>query len=177
MRWPEEFSAAVGTRGFAREVASVLARATEKGLGSVRLRELGLSDGRPDLVAAALFMEQYEVILGDENAIDYPGLIATAVGQLQDPEQGLRDRLRARYQHVFVDEYQDTDPSQVALLRALAGDGRNLTVVGDPHQSIYAFRGAQVRGILDFPTEFPQRDGSPADVVVLGPRAGSGPGS
>ncbi len=68
---------------------------------------------------------------------------------------------------MFVDEYQDTDPGQVALLRQLAGDGRNLTVVGDPHQSIYGFRGAEVRGILDFPRDFPHPDGAPAEVVAL----------
>jgi superfamily I DNA/RNA helicase/RecB family exonuclease len=66
-----------------------------------------------------------------------------------------------------VDEYQDTDPGQVDLLRAIAGDGRNLTVVGDPHQSIYGFRGAEVRGILEFPTAFRQADGRPAPVVAL----------
>ncbi len=78
-----------------------------------------------------------------------------------------RHELRARFSHVFVDEYQDTDPGQVALLRALVGDGGNLTVVGDPHQSIYGFRGAEVRGILEFPTAFPRRDGRRADVVAL----------
>ena len=83
-----------------------------------------------------------------------------------DPPGGDRGRGPPRraagpLRHVFVDEYQDTDPGQVALLRALAGDGRNLTVVGDPHQSIYGFRGAEVRGILDFPTAFPRRDGAP----------------
>jgi superfamily I DNA/RNA helicase/RecB family exonuclease len=78
-----------------------------------------------------------------------------------------RDELRAEFGHVFVDEYQDTDPGQVALLRQLAGDGRNLVVVGDPHQSIYAFRGAVVRGILDFPTQFPTSSGAPAPVTVL----------
>jgi hypothetical protein len=78
-----------------------------------------------------------------------------------------RSELRERFSHVFVDEYQDTDPGQVALLRALAGDGRNLVVVGDPHQSIYAFRGAEVRGILDFPRQFPTVSGAPAPTVVL----------
>ena len=79
----------------------------------------------------------------------------------------IRADLRSRFAHVFVDEYQDTDPSQVRLLRALAGDGRDLTVVGDPDQSIYAFRGAEVRGILDFPRAFPRRDGTPAETVAL----------
>jgi superfamily I DNA/RNA helicase/RecB family exonuclease len=95
---------------------------------------------------------------------------------LQDPGQPVRDELRRRYTHVFVDEYQDTDPAQVALLRAIAGDlesgpsapARELVVVGDPHQSIYAFRGAEVRGILEFPTVFRRADGEPADTVVLG---------
>ena len=68
---------------------------------------------------------------------------------------------------MFVDEYQDTDPGQVDLLRALAGDGADLVVVGDPHQSIYGFRGAEVRGILEFPDEFRRTDGSPAPVVSL----------
>jgi hypothetical protein len=80
-----------------------------------------------------------------------------------DRGRGAPRRAARAVPHVFVDEYQDTDPGQVALLRALAGDGRNLTVVGDPHQSIYGFRGAEVRGILEFPTEFPRADGSPAD--------------
>ncbi len=108
-------------------------------------------------------MGQYLDVLDSLSAIDYPDLIVRAVGLAGRH----RDELRARFQHVFVDEYQDTDPSQVALLRELAGDGRDLTVVGDPHQSIYGFRGADVRGILDFPATFPRPDGAKADVVVL----------
>ena len=115
-------------------------------------------------MAAGQFLGQYLDILGDLSAIDYPDLIARAVIEAQVH----RDDLRARFSHVFVDEYQDTDPSQVALLQAIAGDGRDLTVVGDPDQSIYGFRGADVRGILDFPAEFPRSDGSPAPVIALG---------
>jgi superfamily I DNA/RNA helicase/RecB family exonuclease len=165
--WPPALGAALETRGFARELGALMARTTERGLGSQRLRELGEAEGRPELVAAADFMEQYDAVLGSLNALDYPSLIADAVAMLQDPEHPARGDLRAQYSHVFVDEYQDTDPSQLALLRAVAGDGRNLTVVGDPMQSIYGFRGAQVRGILQFPTMFPRRDGGKADVVVL----------
>ncbi|MGW5637168.1 ATP-dependent helicase, partial [Streptomyces sp. NPDC003832] len=65
------------------------------------------------------------------------------------------------------DEYQDTDPSQVRLLHALAGGGRTLVAFGDPDQSIYAFRGADVNGILDFPAAFPRVGGRPAPVAVL----------
>ena len=165
--WPPSLAAALETRGFARELGALMARTTERGLGSRRLRDLGISEDRPELVAAADFMEQYDAVLGSLNALDYPSLIADAVAMLQDPDHPARADLRAQYSHVFVDEYQDTDPSQIALLQAIAGDGRDLTVVGDPHQSIYGFRGADVRGILQFPTMFPRADGGRADVVVL----------
>ena len=82
--------------------------------------------------------------------------------------------LAGRYDAVFVDEYQDTDVAQVRLLRALAGGGRTLVAFGDPDQSIYAFRGADVGGILTFPEVFPRRDGSPAPVSVLGTSRRSG---
>ncbi|MDN5892563.1 MAG: ATP-dependent helicase [Nocardioides sp.] len=161
--WPEGLRRAVNTRGFAREVQGVLARAREKGLDGVALRDLGLAEGLPEFVAAGLFLDQYLKILDFQGAIDYPDLIRRAAEEAERH----RDELRARFQHVFVDEYQDTDPGQVALLRTLIGDGGDLTVVGDPHQSIYGFRGAEVRGILEFPTAFPTRSGAPADVVAL----------
>ncbi len=164
VRWPDAFQPAVGTRGFAREVHAVLSRARERGLDPVDLVRLGRTEGLPELEAAGLFMEQYLNVLGDESAIDYPDLVARAVIEAE----AHREELRARFGAVFVDEYQDTDPSQVRLLRALAGDGRDLVVVGDPDQSIYGFRGADVRGILDFPREFPRADGGPAPVVALG---------
>ncbi len=163
--WPPAYDRALGTRGFAREVQAVLSRAREKGLDPVDLKELGQQADAPELVAAATFMQQYHVILDDQSSIDYPELIYRAVQLAEQP--AVRAELRARFAHVFVDEYQDTDPSQVRLLRALAGDGRDLTVVGDPDQSIYAFRGAEVRGILDFPRSFTRRDGRPADTVAL----------
>ena len=166
VRWPDSLSAALRTRGFAREVQAVLARAQEKGLGYEGLRRLGLDEQLPELVAAAELMRQYVDVVDTDNLIDYPGLIAEAVG-LVTTRPDVRDDLRRQFRHVFVDEYQDTDPSQVALLQALAGGGRDLVVVGDPDQSIYAFRGADVRGILDFPDQFRQVDGSPADVTAL----------
>src|SRR3954469_16613865 len=178
--WPDAIAGAIGTRGFATEVAQVLARAQEKGLGWEALRDLGRREALPEFVAAAAFMEQYDVVSGSQNFLDYASLIATAVRMLQDPDQPVRNELR-RYTHVFIDEYQDTDPAQVALLRAITGDhalagpGRELVVVGDPHQSIYGFRGAEVRGILEFPATFRRSDGGPADTVVLGTTRRFGP--
>ena len=85
----------------------------------------------PEFEVAGLFMQQYLQVLGFSNSFDYADLIARA-GQLADEH---RDDVRRRFAQVFVDEYQDTDPAQVDLLRSLAGDGRDLTVVGDPDQS------------------------------------------
>ncbi|GAB3199481.1 ATP-dependent DNA helicase [Nocardioides hungaricus] len=161
--WPESLARALGTRGFAREVHAVLSRAREKGLDGAGLTALGEAEGLPEYVAAGLFLDQYLTNLDSQGATDYADLIRRATIEAE----AHRDELRARIRAVFVDEYQDTDPGQVALLRALAGDGRDLVVVGDPHQSIYGFRGAEVRGILEFPTAFPRADGAPAGVVAL----------
>jgi superfamily I DNA/RNA helicase/RecB family exonuclease len=161
--WPPELDRAVETRGFAREVQMVLSRAREKGMESADLVTLGRQEGRPELVAAGLFLADYLTNLDDQSATDYADLIRRAVIEAHLH----RDELRRQFRHVFVDEYQDTDPGQVDLLRAVAGDGGDLVVVGDPHQSIYAFRGAEVRGILEFPTAFPRADGTPAPVVSL----------
>jgi superfamily I DNA/RNA helicase/RecB family exonuclease len=164
IRWPESLRRAVGTRGFAREVQAVLARAREKGLEGDDLVRLGTDHGVPEYVAAGHFLEQYLTVLDHRGAIDYSDLIRRA-GLVAEEH---REQLRARYDHVYVDEYQDTDPSQVALLQSLAGNGRHLVAVGDPHQSIYAFRGADVRGILEFPSAFPRLDGTRSEVAVLG---------
>ena len=163
MRWPESFDRALETRGFAREVQTVLSRAREKSMDGAALAALGREHDLPAYVAAGLFLERYLDILDDQSATDYADLIRRAVIEAHVH----RDDLRRQFRHVFVDEYQDTDPGQVDLLRALAGDGGDLVAVGDPHQSIYGFRGAEVRGILEFPTDFPRADGTPAEVVSL----------
>ncbi len=163
VQWPARLDVARRTRGFAREVADVLARAREKDHEGADLVALGVQEDVPEFVAAGHFLEQYLTVLDQQGAIDYPDLVRRAVLVAQRHAPALRDEFR----HVFVDEYQDTDPGQVALLQALAGGGGNLTVVGDPHQSIYGFRGAEVRGILDFPAEFRHLDGRAGDVVAL----------
>ncbi len=76
---------------------------------------------------------------------------------------------------MLVDEYQDTDPAQEALLHALAGDGRELIAVGDPDQSIYAFRGADTHAMGRFPDLFRTPDDRPASVIALRTCRRSGP--
>lgn len=165
VRWPSRLEHALRTRGFAGEVRAVLSRARDLGLDPSDLYAAGRAAARPEWAAAAAFMEQYLDVLDSSSALDYAELVHRAV--LLMSSESVQRELRNRFSAVFVDEFQDTDPSQVRLLQALAGDGRDLVVVGDPDQSIYAFRGADVRGILDFPDKFRRADGKPADVVAL----------
>nr|WP_267899092.1 ATP-dependent DNA helicase [Streptomyces corynorhini] len=165
VRWPDELRACLTTRGFADEVRAVLARSRELGLGPDALAAFARRTGRPDWGAAAAFLAEYLDVLDLQGVLDYAELVHRAVLLAERPE--VAARIVDRYDAVFVDEYQDTDPAQVRLLHAVAGRGRTLVAVGDPDQSIYAFRGADVNGILDFPDAFPRSDGRPAPVEVL----------
>ena len=75
--------------------------------------------------------------------------------QLLDTQPDVRDSYQERFRYIMVDEYQDTNTVQFKLVRLLAGKYRNLCVVGDDDQSIYKFRGANIRNILDFEKEYP----------------------
>lgn len=174
VRWPDELRACLTTRGFADEVRAVLARSRELGLGPDALAAFARRTGRPDWSAAASFLAEYLDVLDMQGVLDYAELVHRAVLLASRPE--VAEQLAGRYDVVFVDEYQDTDPAQVRLLEALAGQGRTLVAFGDPDQSIYAFRGADVNGILDFPYTFPGQDGRPARVEVLTTSRRSGDG-
>ncbi|WP_413752790.1 ATP-dependent helicase [Streptomyces sp. R-74717] len=174
IRWPDELRACLTTRGFADEVRAVLARSRELGLGPDALTDFARRTGRPDWGAAAEFLAEYLDVLDAQGVLDYAELVHRAVLLAECPE--VSALLAGQYDAVFVDEYQDTDPAQVRLLHALAGNrgsapgaggGRDLIAFGDPDQSIYAFRGADVNGILDFPEMFRRADGAPAPVGVL----------
>lgn len=95
------------------------------------------------------------------SVLDYDDLLLYWHALMQHP--ALAHDVGRRFDHVLVDEYQDTNRLQAAILTAMKPDGRGLTVVGDDAQSIYSFRSAEVRNILDFPEQFP----SPARVVAL----------
>jgi superfamily I DNA/RNA helicase/RecB family exonuclease len=165
--WPDRLRPALETRGFAEELRDFLMRAQERGMGPDELAALGRDRDRDDWVAAAGFLDRYtgRFDIAPVPTLNYAELVRVAANLLSDP--GVRERERAAHEAVFVDEYQDTDPAQEELLRALAGDGRDLVAVGDPDQSIYAFRGAEVRGILDFPRRFPTGRRTEAPVVAL----------
>jgi DNA helicase-2/ATP-dependent DNA helicase PcrA len=104
---------------------------------------------------------EYQARLVKAGAMDFDDLLGQAVRLLQTQPDVL-EHYRTRFKHVLVDEYQDTNRAQNELVTLLAGTHRNVCVVGDSDQSIYRFRGADVRNILDFERAFPD-----ATVVVL----------
>ncbi|ANT50904.1 ATP-dependent helicase [Mesorhizobium amorphae] len=89
-----------------------------------------------------------------QNVLDYDDLLLYWAQMAAEPE--IAAHLSGRFDHVLVDEYQDTNRLQASILTALKPDGSGLTVVGDDAQSIYSFRAAEVRNILDFPKQFAQ---------------------
>jgi len=96
-----------------------------------------------------------------QNVLDYDDLLLYWAQMMGDPE--IAAEIGGRFDHVMVDEYQDTNRLQASVLLALKPDGKGLAVVGDDAQSIYSFRAATVRNILDFPASF----SPPAEVVTL----------
>lgn len=171
--WPSSFAAALPTRAFAAEVRSVIARARQLGLDPDQVAETGVRAGRADWTAVGEFFEEYLTVLDAEQVMDYAELVHRCRLLLTDPY--VRDTLRAEFGSVLVDEYQDTDPAQVAVLHALAGDGRDLVAFGDPDQSIYAFRGADAGTTAAFGPRFRTRDGDPAPVLALAATRRFGP--
>jgi DNA helicase-2/ATP-dependent DNA helicase PcrA len=103
----------------------------------------------------------YEKRMLEANAMDFDDLLVRTVNALELFEE-VRERWRRTFRHVLVDEYQDTNHAQYRLLQLLASEHGNLMVVGDEDQSIYGFRHADIRNILDFEQDFPE-----AEVVKL----------
>lgn len=162
--WPRELRGALHTRGLASELQRLMASARALGMDSVDVETVGRRLDRADWQSAGRFFDEYTSVAALENTIDHTDMTFQAVRLLGDPD--VRQRWRDRFRLVVVDEYQDTDPLQVRFLTALAGEGRDLVAVGDPYQSIYGFRGADVRGIIDFQDEFGV-DGGAAPAIVL----------
>jgi DNA helicase II / ATP-dependent DNA helicase PcrA len=110
---------------------------------------------------AAEIYATYQRLLAGANALDFGDLLLLAV-ELFERFPEVRRHYQERWQYVLVDEYQDTNHVQYRLVNQIAGGHRNLCVVGDPDQSVYGWRGADIRNILDF-----ERDFADARVVVL----------
>jgi DNA helicase-2/ATP-dependent DNA helicase PcrA len=110
-------------------------------------------DDEYDEIAKEVF-PKYQAMLRSFRAYDFDDLVCEVVRLFRDKEH-LRDRWQDRFQHVLVDEYQDTNRAQLELLLTLASKHKNVCVVGDDDQAIYGWRGADVRNILEFEQHFP----------------------
>ena len=102
----------------------------------------------------ARVFERYTALLGANGGLDFDDLLLRAL-ELVENVTDVRERYQTRYRHVLIDEFQDTNLVQYRLARAWAGGSGNLTVVGDPDQSIYSWRAADIRNILHFDRDYP----------------------
>jgi superfamily I DNA/RNA helicase/RecB family exonuclease len=161
--WPITLRGLLATRSFADEVADFLLRAREHLLDPPALAQRAAE--RPEWRALPAFLERYTAALREHHRIDYGTLQATAVELLEDP--GIAASVAEQFRYVLVDEYQDTTIAQARLLRGLYSGTRNLTAAGDPYQSIYSFRGAEVGNIAAFPETFSDHEGRAARRIVL----------
>ncbi len=118
-------------------------------------QEVYLQSGDPKTEKVAHIYEEYRKELRKANALDFDDLLLETV-RLLKAVPSVRDYYNRRYQYVMIDEYQDTNRPQYELMRLLAGTHHNICAVGDEDQSIYSWRGADIRNILEFEKDFPE---------------------
>ena len=118
-------------------------------------QEVYLQSGDPKTERIAHIYEEYRKELRKANALDFDDLLLETARLLKSSSD-VRDYYNRRYQYILIDEYQDTNRPQYELMRMLAGEKHNVCAVGDEDQSIYSWRGADIRNILEFEKDFPE---------------------
>lgn len=118
-------------------------------------QEYYLNSADPTSERVAHIFESYRKELRKANALDFDDLLLEAVRLLKSSAE-VRQRYNRRYRYLLIDEYQDTNRPQYELMKLLAGENKNVCVVGDEDQSIYSWRGADIRNILEFEKDFPE---------------------
>ena len=118
-------------------------------------QELYLQSSDPTTEKVAHIFQEYKKELLRANALDFDDLLLEAMRLLKSSAE-VRDYYNRRFQYILVDEYQDTNRPQYELMRMLAGSRHNICAVGDEDQSIYSWRGADIRNILEFEKDFPE---------------------
>ena len=141
-----------------RSLLSAISRAKSQLLGPNALA--AKADGYYDEVVHRVFAA-YQASLARSHGVDFDDLLGKAVELFRRAPE-VRDRWQERFVHFMVDEFQDTNTAQYEIARLLAGKYRNLAVVGDPDQSIYSWRNADIRNILSFKKDYPD-----ATIVAL----------
>ncbi len=133
-------------------VAAAISRAKDALVGPEEFQRRARD---PRSLQVAEIYKLYQRKLHQNNALDFGDLIMYAVQMLEGDAEA-RDYYQQRFLHILVDEYQDTNHAQYRLIKLLGGLHRNVTVVGDADQSIYAFRGADITNILNFEADYPE---------------------
>ena len=136
-----------------RTILSAISSAKNELVGVQEYETQAMGDFRKQKVAAAY--REYQNILKKNNAMDFDDLIMNAV-ELFKACPDVLEYYQKRFRYIMVDEYRDTNTAQFQLIRLLAEGSRNICVVGDDDQSIYKFRGANIRNILDFEKYYPE---------------------
>ncbi len=178
--WPESLGPALHTRAFAGQLRDLLLRCAERGVDPAGLAGYARRAARPEWLAAARFMREYEQVQALRDATGRAGVaydnaeLVRAAAELLADVPELADAERRRLAAVYVDELADTDPAQVELLHLVAGDGAHLVAFGDPDSSTYGFRGAAPEIVRDFPDRFGTPLG-PAPVTALTTSYRAGP--
>jgi DNA helicase-2/ATP-dependent DNA helicase PcrA len=134
---------------------SLLSGARDRGISPMDFARARRIQNTPEAKLAARYHDDYVRRLQESGAVDFPGLLLHL--------RTIRDAFAHRWEHIIVDEYQDTNAVQDEIVTAFSRVSRNLCAVGDEQQSIYGFRGAQIENILSFP----QRWGTDARIVAL----------
>ena len=141
-----------------RAVLGAISRAKSE-LATPAAYSASVRDYFGEVVARAY--ERYQTLLEENNALDFDDLIMRTVALFREHD-AVREKYQQRFLHALIDEFQDTNVAQYALARQLAGGHGNICVVGDPDQSIYSWRSADIRNILNFERDYPN-----AKVVYL----------
>lgn len=149
--WPVTYRGILHTPAFAIEIADFLMRCSERLLSPDDLSTLAAA--RADWRGIPGLFARYRSTLADSGRTDYGMLLVSAAEFLETPEGR---ELAAAYRYIVVDEYQDTSRAQASIARELARPHGNLTVAGDPYQSVYSFRGAELTNIAAFTEEHPE---------------------
>ena len=150
IQWPEWLRSAATTHSFAREVRTVIARLKELNQSGTDLIALGQESERPEWVVAGHIAHNDAEVMALENVVDYNSLLQAAIALA--PESPVVSRIS----HIYIDEYQEVGPLHRQLLGALAQRAAVLVAVGNPHESVFGFRGSETDMTLGFYAEFPR---------------------
>lgn len=150
---PKQFEPAKFSRAISRQKGELVAPGTAQAGGALDFRST--NSLLPQVWVA------YEKLLAKQNALDFDDLLTRTVSLLQNHDD-VREYYQKRWQYIHIDEYQDTNAAQYEMTRLLVGPEQNICVVGDADQTIYSWRGANIRNILEFERDYPG-----AKVVLL----------